>query len=308
MQAKIQEVLKHQIVDHIPSAIFAKYDVGEMIRYIQELLNKKEKEEFSNHSIASYKALKNLDCDILCISILRNSHRVHLMYTVYERGNQTPTNKEVIKSSINLQDIYDVIDIHLVRYSNIGIIGLSLPGIMKDGYISCDYIEGLEKQKLKTLFEDKYHKKFVYSHNMAAAAMGYYSTMEKEANISMVFQPIYYYGEIGTVIDGKTYEGFHRISGQIQYLPLNLSDDYLELVKTPEGSIELFSKIIISLSVTLDPAKIVLCSQLITDLKAIKRGVEKKLPTSCVPEIVTIEHLHTFMLLGQFVLCIQNNR
>ena len=43
MHAKVQEILKDQIVLKIPPQVFAKYDVGKMISIIQEAMNNHNK-------------------------------------------------------------------------------------------------------------------------------------------------------------------------------------------------------------------------------------------------------------------------
>lgn len=304
LQPKIKEVMKDQIVENIPPAIFAKYDAGEMIKFILSVFHKKEKAKAASRSVAPFKTVAKHQDSLLSIVVLRNSHnRVHLMYQVYDKDNHAQPSVEVVKPIIRLRDIYDVIDSHLARYPQIGTIALALPGMIHQGYSSCDFIESLAQHKLKVLFEDKYHKRFVYNNNVTAAAVGYYMSTKEEDDISVIFQPVYYYGEIGTVLHKHPYDGYHGASGEIQYLSLDLSNEYLELVKTPEGSLELLSKIIASISVMIDPATVIVCNQLVTDYKELETEVNKLLPNYCVPEIGMIDMIHIYMHLGQLALC-----
>jgi cellobiose-specific phosphotransferase system component IIB len=304
MQPKIKGVLKDKVVEKIPSAIFAKYDTGEMIKLIEDV-STPIKDEI-DPTLTSLKDIKKHNCNILCISVIRNSNRVHVMYNIYDRDNMCIKFDEVLKPWIGIRDIYDVIDTCIARYKNIGMIGLSLPGIIHNGYNYSSYLTDLNNKNLDSLFKNKYNIPFIYSNDINAAAVGYYASIDDEDDLSLLFQPIYYHGGIGNIINGHLFTGSHNLSGQIEYLPLNMSKEYTELVKTPEGSIELISKIIIDLCTYIDPKTIVICSQLITDINELKKEISQTIPEMFIPQIVQIEHLHKCMLLGQLVLCVKN--
>lgn len=306
MEARVQSILNHQTVLKIPSSIFAKYDTVEMIKLIESQISSSKQKNKSEEYQLSYRQLPEHPFQILCIQLIRNSNRVHIIYSLYNEKNQCILENEIIKKQIVLQDIYDVIDMLLATYSAIGIIGMTLPGIINDGYISSVYVEGLNNKKLEDLFTHKYHKKFVYSNDVNAAALGYYASHDEYESVSFLFQPLYFRAGAGSVVNGHLLTGKHHISGEVKLLPLNLSKSQLELIKTPEGAIELVAKMITALCVTIDPEIIALCCQLIPDISDLEKELLKYLPKEYLPKIEIIQYMHVYMFLGQLILCIES--
>lgn len=121
----------------------------------------------------------------------------------------------------------------------------------------------------------------------------------------LLFQPISLGAGAGIIVDGKLISGAHNFAGEVLYLPLSLSQDKSELNSTPEGALELVSKTILSSMCIVDPQAIILFSDLITDTGELKKEIEKFVPKAFVPEIVKIEDVLEYILLGQMVLCTQ---
>lgn len=121
----------------------------------------------------------------------------------------------------------------------------------------------------------------------------------------LLFQPISLGAGAGIIVDGKVISGSHNFAGEVLYLPLSLSQDKSELNSTPEGTLELVSKTILSSMCIVDPQAIILFSDLITDTGELKKEIEKFVPKTFVPEIVKIEDVLEYILLGQMVLCTQ---
>lgn len=121
----------------------------------------------------------------------------------------------------------------------------------------------------------------------------------------LLFQPISLGAGAGIIVDGKLMSGAHNFAGEVLYLPLSLSQDKSELNSTPEGALELVSKTILSSMCIVDPQAIILFSDLITNTGELEKELEKFVPKAFVPEIVKIEDVLEYILLGQMVLCTQ---
>lgn len=121
----------------------------------------------------------------------------------------------------------------------------------------------------------------------------------------LLFQPISLGAGAGIIVDGKLMSGAHNFAGEVLYLPLSLSQDKSELNSTPEGALELVSKTILSSMCIVDPQAIILFSDLITNTGELEKELEKFVPKAFVPEIVKIEDVLKYILLGQMVLCTQ---
>ena len=67
----------------------------------------------------------------------------------------------------------------------------------------------------------------------------------------------------GIVVNGQLVRGMDHLAGEVALLPLNLSDAYLTLANTPEGTLELVTKNIMSIIAIVAPEAIVVYSDLI---------------------------------------------
>lgn len=306
MYAKVCEILKNKIVLNIPPAIFAKYDVKKMLSIIEEERNYKRTLAKGMHKPLKAKNMQPSGVKTLCLALIRNSNRVHIVYRLYDENNSILENNEIIKPTLSIQDYYDVIDSMLAKYVDIKVIGLSTPGIIRGDQIISMSIKGLEKISITHDFTLKYSQKFVFSNDANTIALGYYSSKENCSSLSFVFQPVSSNSGAGHIVNDRLIAGHHHVAGEIQYLPLSYSKDVLELHQTLEGAIEAMAKTVTSIISFLDPQIIVICCFLITNIEELKKEVAKYIPKDYIPEIVLIDYLQEYMLLGTLLLCHQD--
>ncbi len=303
LYAKANAILKNKIVLKIPSVIFAKYDVKEMISFIEEERINHKIIIDQNHKPLPVKNKKHTGKKILCMTLIRNSNRVHIVYRLYDGRNKILENNEIIKPTFKLQDFYDVIDSELAQYPDIAIIGVSVPGIIHEEYINSMHLEGIERLELEKDLQSRYQQKFIFGNDVNVMALGYYSMQEEYSSLSLIFQPISALGGIGNIVHGQLLIGAHHVSGEIQFMPLNYSKEPIELHTTPEGAVEALAKSIVSVISMLDPELIVICCFMITDVNEVIKEVEKYIPKDYIPHIEQVDYLQEFMLLGTLMLC-----
>lgn len=303
LYSEVKKILKKQVVLKIPPQIFGKYDVRECIRLIEK--NQKEVgKETTNKEPLQIEGLKKSGKKILCLSLIRNRHRVHILYRLYDENNEILENKIIIKRKLYLQDYYDIIDSMLVHYPDIEVIGLSTPGIIEKDKIVSINVEGFEEIDIERDFKSRYSQTFVFENEANAVAQGFYAVSPEYDTVSFIFQPMVTLSGVGNVVNGKLIKGSHHIAGEVQYLPLDYSKNVLELHKTPEGSLEALSKTIAAITSVLDPQCIVFFCFLIIDLEDVKQEVEEYIPKKYLPDIIQIYYLEEYMLLGTLILCI----
>lgn len=303
LYAKANAILKNKIVLKIPSVIFAKYDVKEMISFIEEERINHKIIIDQNHKPLPVKNKKHTGKKILCMTLIRNSNRVHIVYRLYDGRNKILENNEIIKPTFKLQDFYDVIDSELAQYPDIAIIGVSVPGIIHEEYINSMHLEGIERLELEKDLQSRYQQKFIFGNDVNVMALGYYSMQEEYSSLSLIFQPISALSGIGNIVHGQLLIGAHHVSGEIQFMPLNYSKEPIELHTTPEGAVEALAKSIVSVISMLDPELIVICCFMITDVNEVIKEVEKYIPKDYIPHIEQVDYLQEFMLLGTLMLC-----
>lgn len=309
MHAKAQEIFKNQIVIKIPPHIFAKYDVAQTLHLIEAALknNHSKKSEHESEPPSLQTTIHN-DTKILVLSIFRNSLRVHIAYRIYDEHNHILLDNEIIKPKMTIQDIFDIIDTSILHYPDIRMVGVSTPGIINDGYVVSANVDGLEDMDLLSILSSRYKQiRFILSNDVNTAAVGYYASQKQYNSLSFLFQPTNHFSGAGTIVNGQLIRGRAHLAGEVQYLPMCLSDDYLSLAKTPEGALELSTKIILSIISIISPQAIVLCCVLIPDINELKKELRNYLPEDFIPDIIKVDILQEYTLLGQLILCIQGD-
>lgn len=308
MHAKVQEILSNQIVINIPPQVFAKYDVGKMIAIMKEAFDNKKNDSLSQIKTKPLTIHSHIHCTskVLSLSIIRNSNRIHISYRLYGPHNHIIIDKEIIKNKLVLQDICDVIDTILVQHPDTKKIGISLPGIITDNLITSLSIPGLDEVSIDYL-KQKYIQKMIFTNDVNAVAVGYYASQKEYQSLSVLFQPTSFFGGAGTIINGQLICGPSNLAGEVQYLPLNLSDKVFQLNKTPEGTLELVSKIMISIISIINPEAIILFSSLIPQTDELKEELTKYIPQEYIPHIIKIDNLNEYSLLGSMILCAQSS-
>lgn len=306
MHTKVQDILKDKIVISIPPQVFAKYDVGKMLAIIREA-RQKQNDKPAIKKITSIPARANIHCTIkiLCLSIFRNSNRVHIAYRLYAPGNRILLDNEIIKNKISLRDMFDVIDTVLLNHPDVETIGISIPGIINDGFVVSASITGMSDFDLKEAMTSRYRQKFYFGNDVNTAAVGYYASQTQYSSLSFLFQPTNFLSGVGSIFNGQLITGQYNLAGEVQYLPIELSDTRLNLMKTPEGALELVAKTIVSIVCITSPQVIVLCCTLIPQVSDLKKEIQKYLPKKYIPHIMKVENLQEYTLLGEMLLCLQ---
>lgn len=307
MNAKVREILKDKIVVNIPPAVFAKYDVKRILAIIDAERDYRTINLKGKQKPLKSKKIKPSGVKTLCLTLIRNSNRVHVCYRVYDEVNNILENNEIIKQTLSIRDYYDVIDSMLSKYPDIKVIGLSTPGIITDDRIISMSINGLEEILIERDFTSKYSQKFVCCNDANSIALGCYSLMDDCSSLSFVFQPVSSHSGAGHIVNDHLISGTHHVAGEIQYLPLSYSKDVIELHQTPEGAIEAMAKTIVSIICFLDPQVIVVYCFLLTDVEELKKEVAKYIPEVYIPKIILADYLQEYMLLGTLLICHQDD-
>lgn len=305
---QVEKVLKNQLVLKIPPQVFAKYNVGALITFVDEALSQRERKK-TEYIEPLFSVVKlSTDKNILAVSINSNGDNSHISYRLYQYDQSIILDSKIIKHHISLQDVLDAIDTVLLQNEKVDVIGIALPGVIVDGFIHSGIIDEMKNKKLTDILEERYHKPVFIINDVNAAAVGYYASQKEHQSLSMLFQPINRMAGAAVIINGQLIKGFGGLAGEVQLLPLQLSDDYFRLANTPEGTLELVTKQILSIIAIVSPEEIIIYSDLIFDSKDVEREIKKSLSgfhLTHFPHIIKIENLVEYTLLGIMNLCIQ---
>lgn len=109
----------------------------------------------------------------------------------------------------------------------------------------------------------------------------------------------------GIVVNGQLVRGMDHLAGEVALLPLKLSDSYLNLANTPEGTLELVTKNIMSIIAIVSPEAIVVYSDLILDSQDVSDEIKKSLSQYSLkvyPKVIKVENILEYILLGAMIL------
>lgn len=228
LYSEVKKILKQQTILKIPPQVFGKYDVRQCISLIEENQNKINKESSKKEPL-KIEGIKKSGKKILCLSLIRNRHRVHILYRLYDENNEILENNIIVKRRLYLQDYYDIIDSMLVHYPDIEVIGLSTPGIIGKNKIVSTSVEGVEEIDIERDFKSRYKQTFIFENETNAVAQGFYAVSPEYETVSFIFQPMISLSGIGNVVNGKLLKGSHHIAGEAQFLPLNYSKNCIRI-------------------------------------------------------------------------------
>lgn len=304
-----EKALKNQLVLKIPPQIFAKYNVGELINFINTSLENREKKQTNYVEPLAAMVKLNTYKNILAVSINTDRNNCHISYRLYNKDQSIALDSKIIKDRIKLQDIIDSIDTVLLQNKHIDVIGIAIPGVIVDGYLHSGIVADMVDQKMEDILRERYKKDVVIVNDVNAAAVGYYASQNEYQSLSMIYQPINRFAGAGIIINGQLIKGFGGLAGEVQLLPLKLSDDFLQLSNTPEGTLEIVVKQVLSIISIISPEEIIIYSDLIFDCQDVENEIKKSISRFHLkkyPHFIKIENLSEYILLGTMILSAQS--
>lgn len=302
MYTRVAEAFKNKILLNIPPQIFAKYDVKGLLLLVDEAINKKKTVKVEKQ----HKQLKSLNSyqTYLCISLFRNSGRVHIAYRVYN-GEIILISKEIIKPSITIQDVYDVIDTILLNFPAIKTIGFSAPGIINDGYATSANVCGFYEMNYKDLFS-RYKQKFIIFNDVNTAVIGYHALHSKYESLVLLFQPMRTNAGAGIMINHQLIQGKNSVAGEMQYFSHN--EDKFELYTTFEGMVEEIKRLISAMICTFGPELVVIFCTKLPHIEDLQIALEKEIPKEYIPKLKKIDDIQEYIFIGLMILCNQDEQ
>jgi len=304
MLNRLKESLSDKLVLQIPTSVFASYDALSAIQFIQKEIeafneekNKEEKEECS--CCIGYKKR------ILSIVLSINKEQTRIFYRLYDKNEIIDSNM-IIKSSMNIYDLYDIIDTVLLKHSYIDVIGIATPGVVQDNKQLINPTDGKDID-IKIDFEEKYHIKVFICNNANAAAVGFSLEHHEYENVIFHSQPYgFAVGGQGIVSNGQLMRGKNGIAGELRYFlkRMQLSDDAHKLAKSEKGALELVTKSLLPTISIIGPDAVAICAPMTPDMNEIKNTLLSFVPEEFLPEFYYIKEPSSYMLNGVTQLCV----
>ena len=300
--SEVEGVLKNKRVYALSPALFGKYDVGNTITFLEDELYKEKEVQSQQENPLPIKQMLKAHQQVLALAFIQLDQKVRLVSRLYDKNDMILEDFEVYKNTISVDDIVDLINTILYGYPDIELISLSLPGVVYNGVVTLKKY-GLNECHLQAFLEEKYSQKIVINNDVNTIVMGYFASQDDYESISFLYQArIGGTGGVGHIHRGHLIKGRHNIAGEIQYLPISFSENYQEIKKTPEGALEWTTKYCLGITSMVAPDAIIIYNRLISKSDDVKKEMEKYMPKSYIPDLIKIESLKEYMLIGCILL------
>ncbi len=282
LMKKAQDVLSDKVLLQIPTDVFATYNVTKMIDLVKEAIAAKEKKEEVIEDIHD----PEWDSCIAVIAILHRNKK----YEIHYRGAELEKALDrgvVIKDSLDIRDLEDVLDVLFIRHPEIKGVSIIAPGVVYDGYLTLPSAKIFDLDLIGE-FTRRYKRPFILCNDANAAAVGYYANHRDCGDLLVYYHPLgNSVGGAGVVIDGNLQIGKKDIAGECaNYMKiLNFSEDRFDLARTPEGIVELITKVTLPMICTIGPDTLAVYCDLLTDTEELKESLKKYIPERHIPEI-----------------------
>lgn len=295
---KAKEVFVNQTVASIPAGIFAKYDAGSLITFIQDTLAEKKKTE-DEVKIAEVMRDVDLNALMFVVSITRESDSVRCIERLYEAG-KVVLSEELIKEHNTYDDILDILDTglrSLRKNWSVDAVSISLPGHLD----TCDGdVTGVDYTKLSEQLSEHCGLPVFVQHNTAAVAYGYYAQQGTYDIVSYHSQPRgALLGGQGIVYRGMPIDGRNQRAGELGALFRERFPEYME---DPEVTMEKVKDVLIHSLVAnislIAPEIILIRCAWYPDMNEIRDELRRYVGEKHIPVLKHVRDIREYAMLG----------
>lgn len=295
---KVKEILSDKVVIRIPVNIFAAYDVTKLLYLIRDSLQKNE-EEKEQRKLPFERVDFNKLKKILVICIQVENPGISIASRVYNNGDVSSFN-HVIKSRYRLRDLEDIMDVAIAKEPDIEQIAVCTPGVCFEGRLTFK-TAGIYDVDVMKMFTEKYHRRFVFLNDANAMVLGFYATQKNSENVSFYFHPrASRTSGVGHIVRGQLLSGRNNICGEMQYVHkvIAYSKDPEILAMTPEGSLEIVKKYLVTIIANVDPDIIAIYCDMVPDMDELHHSLAEVFQEEFIPRLVKVNDCVEYMFVG----------
>jgi cellobiose-specific phosphotransferase system component IIB len=315
------------VVFEIPAKVFGAYDAAGALRMLMGLLGDDALATPDPTDLRLAREMKN-DQVVLLISVIRKPKFTLISWRVYDRFTLVASGK-VHKCHVNVNDLVDVLatlPYKNIEISDIDAVGIALPGAVDYGNVrfvtNVDEVVNVEK-----VLGERFGVRVFVDNNANAAAVGCYVTTDKYDSVVLHTQQTgYLVGGEGTVANGHLLRGRRGMAGELGSLDRRLflqgglhlpelgnnADPTFEDAEIRSDIVWEASRMLPILGTTLianicvtAPDAIYVAYDLIDDMDALRRELEKTLDPSTIPDLIHIDDYHERIFVGEMALVLQ---
>lgn len=295
---RISEILSDKTVIRIPAGIFGAYDVPKLLTLVASQLRSRER-EMENRKVPAERTAFLYLHRTLAVAVLIENQSVRILYRIYDRG-QVRDYGSVIKESYRLSDLEDLMDVALAKDPAVETVIVVTPGVYCDGCLTFRQ-PGIYNVDIRKMFTERYGRRFIFLNDANAMALGYYGLQKETENLSFYFHPMAARTSgVGNIVSGRLMKGRNNLCGEMQYVArtISYSDDPNRLAMTPEGTLEIVTKFLVSIIANVDPEVIAVYCDMVPDMKELHDALSEYIQPEFVPKLVKVTDCVEYMFAG----------
>lgn len=244
----------------------------------------------------------------LLINILvRNRKRV-LELNVADALGCILWEKKLIQDRFSLGELLREIKPLLIEYTGISQIVIAVPGVVDTGNVEFSDIIELEGSSLSDGIEEITGNKPAIINDMHSVAIGYQAMQKEELGVITLagFYEQLIPGTV-TIHKGKVISGANGIAGLIGFMPLGMEIEEIPKQMTKEKCFPILSKAIGAIIGFLNPDKIVLSGELVSDqlVEDLKEYCKNSVPEKYMPEFILVSDFDGYLFRGSWQIALE---
>lgn len=190
----------------------------------------------------------------------------------------------------------------LKLYPNIKVLGIGVPGVVRDGHVDmCDF-KKLSHTPMADHLVNKFGLKVMIENDVNSTALGFYHKHHyaMDESIAYLYYPIDDNPGAGIMINGRILPGQSHFAGEVSFLPLGLEVDYNKIQSDRELLSSTVTKTIQAINCVINPKSVILSGYCFLDdiLESIQTQISQMSPSPHVPEIIHDLHMHESYVCG----------
>ena len=304
-KAEAAKVFPKQIVETLPGAIFAGYNVAGAFDLIKQLLDEQAKTQQLTDSYIPLKRDVHNPGRLLAIAVVRHYDETRIYYRLYDHNDVVDTYR-VVKPRFCIDDLQDGIDAMMAKYPGLTVVGLSVPMRIYDDIVMLPLEEATHQDFLDYLKERYPETSFYWFNDADSLAVGYYVSQNDYENLSFMFLPrLNDLGGIGSIFNGQLILGKESLAGEPRfYIVPFFGNELDELRQSVEGATRIIAVSLLPVIALLAPEAIIINCVMMPDTELLKTMLKEYLPEHFLPDLIKVTPLNDYMLLGTMVSCV----
>ncbi|WP_105615332.1 ROK family protein [Vallitalea okinawensis] len=204
---------------------------------------------------------------------------------------------------ISIKEFDDAIHMLLKLYPNIKVLGIGIPGVVRQGIIDiCDF-KKLSGEPLQQHLEKKFNLQVIIENDVNSTAYGFFHRTQYTDAESMVYiyYPIDENPGAGIIVNGQILLGQSNFAGEVSFLPLGVNPkNQSDIQKNKELFADLVAKTIMSINCVINPKSIILSGFCFTEqmIESIKTLLHLLSPKGHLPELIIEDDIHDSYIYG----------